>query len=79
MVGGTINNRSRIYCSQCGGQGLLWLKGLLGEHSGNSSVVPTLHVDNASTVKLAKNPESHKQSKHNEVRHYFVRVIRMVA
>jgi hypothetical protein len=42
-------------------------------------VVPTLHVDNASTVKLAKNPESHKQSKHVEVCYYSVRVTRMVA
>ena len=58
-----------------GAKGLLQLKRLLGELGGNSSVVPTLHVDNASTVKLAKNPESHKQSKHVEVCYYFVHVL----
>jgi hypothetical protein len=62
-----------------GAKGLLWLKHLLRELGGNSSVVPTLHVDNASTVKLAKNPKSHKQSKHIEVRYYFVRVTGTVA
>jgi hypothetical protein len=58
-----------------GAKGLLWVKCLLGELSGNSSVVPTLHDDNASAVKLAKNPESHKQLKHGEVQYYFVHML----
>jgi len=37
---------------------LLWLKILLGELGGKGSEVPTLYVDNASAVKLAKNPVS---------------------
>ena len=52
-----------------GAKELLWLKCLFGELGGNSSVVPTLHDDNASAVKLAKYPVSHKQSKHAEVRY----------
>lgn len=32
-----------------------------------------LLIDNASAIKLAKNPEFHKRSKHIEVRHHFVR------
>jgi len=56
-----------------GAKELLWLKCLLGELGGKCSEVPTLYVDNASTVKLAKNPEFHKQSKHIEVLYYFVR------
>jgi hypothetical protein len=58
-----------------GAKGLLWLKCLLGELGGNSSVVPTLHEDNASAVKLGKNPVSHKQLKHVEVRYYFLHVL----
>jgi hypothetical protein len=41
-----------------GAKKLLWLKHLLGELGGKSSVVPTLYVDNASMVKLAKNSVS---------------------
>ena len=55
-----------------GAKDLLWLKCLLGELGGKCSEVPTLYVDNANAVKLAKNPEFHKQSKHIEVWYYFV-------
>jgi hypothetical protein len=37
---------------------LLWLKILFGELSTKGSEVPMLYVDNASAVKLAKNPFS---------------------
>jgi len=56
-----------------GAKELLWLKRLLGELGENCSELPTLYVDNASAVKLAKNANFHKQSKHIEVRYYFVR------
>ena len=56
-----------------GAKKLLWLKCLLGELSGKCSEVPTLYVENTSTVKLMKNPEFHKQWKHIEVWYYFVR------
>ena len=36
------------------------------------SEIPKLYVDNASTVKLMKDPEFQKRSKHNEVCYYFV-------
>jgi hypothetical protein len=55
-----------------GNKGLLWLKCLLGELGGKCCEVPTLYVDNASAVKLAKNPEFRKQLKHVEVWYYFV-------
>jgi len=58
-----------------GAKGFLWLKCLVGELGGNSRVVPTLHVDNASPVKLVKNSESHNETKHAEVRYYFVPVL----
>ena len=46
---------------------------LLKELGERFEVPPTLYVDSASAVKLAKNPEYHKRSKHVEVRHFFVR------
>jgi hypothetical protein len=36
------------------------------------SEVPTLYVDNASAVKLMKDPEFHTRSKHIEVRYCFI-------
>jgi hypothetical protein len=32
-----------------------------------------LYIDNTSAIKLTKNPEYHKRSKHIEVRHFYVR------
>ena len=51
---------------------VIWLNRLLGEIS-HLEEQPVLKVDNASTIKLIKNPEFHKRTKHIEVRHYFVR------
>lgn len=34
---------------------------------------PIMYVDNQSAIKLIKNPEFHKRSKHIEVRYHFVR------
>lgn len=50
---------------------LIWLKRLLGDMTtlGTTSLL----VDNASAIKLVKNPEYHKRSKHIDVRYHFVR------
>ena len=55
-----------------GAKELLWLKRLLGELGEKVGQVPTLYVDNGRAVKLAKNPEFHKRSKHVKVWYYFV-------
>jgi hypothetical protein len=34
---------------------------------------PILYIDNAIAIKLTKNPECHKRSKHIEVQHFYVR------
>ena len=47
---------------------LIWIKRLLFKFLGNEQI-PTLYMDNASSVKLAKKPEYHKGSQHKEVRH----------
>jgi hypothetical protein len=75
MVKATAMVGAEFIAASEGAKGLLWLKHLLGELGGNSSVVPMLHVDNANTVKLMKNPVSHKKSKHVKVCYYFVHVL----
>ncbi|UYV67852.1 hypothetical protein LAZ67_5002251 [Cordylochernes scorpioides] len=51
---------------------VIWLNRLFSEISPLKEQ-PIIKVDNASTIKLIKNPEFHKRTKHIEVRHYFVR------
>ena len=51
---------------------LLWLKRLLGELDGKVSEVPTLFVDNACAVKIAKNATYLKRPKHVELRYLYV-------
>lgn len=55
-----------------GAKQLIWNCRLM-EELGVNLDKPTLYVDNASAIKLTKNPEFHKRSKHIEIRHYFVR------
>ncbi|KMQ86050.1 retrovirus-related pol polyprotein from transposon tnt 1-94, partial [Lasius niger] len=52
---------------------LMWLKRLMRELSGQVELIPVLYIDSASAVKLAKNPEYQKRTKHIEVRHFYVR------
>jgi hypothetical protein len=53
-----------------------WLKRLLSELlSDFAGKTPVLHIDNASAIKLTKNPEYHRRSKHIEMRHFCVREI----
>lgn len=51
---------------------LVWQKRLFLELLGQSCI-PTVYVDNLSAVKLIKNPEFHKRSKHIDIKFHFVR------
>lgn len=55
-----------------GAKEAVWLERLLAEML-EKKEVPLLYVDNASAVKLAKNPGFHKRSKHVDVRHFYIR------
>jgi hypothetical protein len=57
-VSGIATTVAEFIAASVGAKQLLWLKRLLGELGGKRSVVPTLYVDNASVVKLAKNSVS---------------------
>ena len=57
----------------------IWLKGFMTEIAGifkdadiACDAVP-LSIDNASAVKLTKNPEFHARTKHIDIRHHFIR------
>ena len=45
----------------------------MSELSDFAKKTPILYIDNASAIKLTKNPEYHKQLKHIEVQHFYVR------
>lgn len=59
-----------IVAASEGTKELIWLTRMLSELVGPAELEPTLYVNNASAVKLAKNPEFHK---HIPVRHFFMR------
>ena len=50
----------------------IWLNRMFSELAPLKKV-PRLLVDNASAIRLAKNPEFHKRSKHIDIRYHFVR------
>lgn len=52
---------------------LIWLKRLFRELLPTVLPAPILNIDNASALKLAKNPEFHKRSKHIAVKYNFLR------
>lgn len=52
---------------------MVWLNRLLAELTFNGFDTPTLYMDNQSAIRLVKNPEFHKRTKHIEVRYHFIR------
>lgn len=58
--------------SQCVKE-LVWIKNMLNEIFGNELLKVTLYMDNQSAIRLVKNPEFHKRSKHIDVRFHFIR------
>lgn len=51
----------------------VWLRKLLSEIECPCEKTTTIHVDNQSAIRLVKNPEFHKRTKHIDVRYHFVR------
>lgn len=61
-----------IAASQCVKE-LVWLRELLSEILNKNSIDSTLFMDNQSAIRLVKNPEFHKRSKHIDIRYHFIR------
>lgn len=51
---------------------IIWLKRLFDDIA-PLNTIPTLQVDNASAVRLARNPEFHQRTKHIDIKYHFVR------
>lgn len=58
--------------SQCVKE-LVWLKSLICEILNEPSIKTTLFMDNQSAIRLVKNPEFHKRTKHIDVKYHFIR------
>lgn len=54
---------------------VLWLQSLLSDLECKITSPTTLYVDNQSAIKIAKNPEFHKRTKHIDIRLHFVREV----
>lgn len=52
---------------------IIWLNRLTSELLKRKLEILILHVNNQSTIKLIKNPEYHKRTKHIDIRYHFVR------
>lgn len=52
---------------------LIWLQYLMSDILEKQIVGTVLFIDNESAVKLTKNPEYHKRTKHIDIRHHFLR------
>lgn len=51
----------------------VWLRRLLSDIEQPCKEATVIHVDNQSSIRLARNPEFHKRTKHIDVRFHFVR------
>ncbi|KAK9738571.1 hypothetical protein QE152_g9742 [Popillia japonica] len=72
MVVATSTTEAEIIVASEAAKELVWLKRLFVELNEMLELSPALYIDNASAIKLAKNPD-HPRSKHIEVRHLYVR------
>lgn len=52
---------------------LIWIRKLLRGIEHQCDEATMLLVDNQSTIKLAKNPEFHKRTKHIDIRYHYIR------
>jgi hypothetical protein len=55
------------------GQEIMWLRTLFTEMGYPSTTSSSLHLDNQSAIKVAKNPEHHGRMKHLDLRHFWLR------
>lgn len=67
-----IDHRGRIYRGFRGDEGI-GLKRLLDEIAPKQFEDPTLFIDNQSAIRLVKNPEYHKRTKHIDIAYHYIR------
>lgn len=71
----TLSSTEAEYIAACEAvKGLVWINRLVKEINNDIEYdQPTVYVDNQSTIRLVKNPEFHKRTKHIDVRYHFIR------
>lgn len=52
---------------------IIWIKRLVSELTCKKLKEAELRIDNQSTIRLIKNPDVHKKSKHIDIKFYFIR------
>lgn len=53
----------------------VWLRKLLSDLGFLPNGATVLHVDNQSTIRLIKNPEFHKRTKHIDIKFHYIREV----
>lgn len=56
-----------------GAKKVVWLRKLLGDIGDSCSGPTQLFIDNESAIKLVKNSEFHKRTKHIDIRYHYIR------
>lgn len=52
---------------------IMWIRTLLDDVGCSCDKATTLYIDNQSAIRLVKNPEFHKRTKHIDIRYHFIR------
>lgn len=52
---------------------LIWIKGLVKDLSEVDTNKPVMLIDSQSAIKLIKNPEYHKRTKHIDIKYHFIK------
>lgn len=68
----TSTTEAEIVAATEASKEIIWLSRLFSEVKKLENI-PVLQVDNSAAVRLAQNPEFHKRTKHNAIKHFFVR------
>jgi hypothetical protein len=63
---------AEIVAASEGAREIVWIKRLLNSMTAIDHI-PELQVDNEAAIKLSKNPELHRRTKHIRIRHFYVR------
>lgn len=68
----TSTTEAEIIAASEAAKEVIWLKRLFKDII-NYKDIPIINIDNTAAIRLSKNPEFHKRTKHIDLKHFFVR------
>lgn len=68
----TSTTEAELVAASEGAKEVIWLRKLFSDIAPLRNT-PTVFVDNSAAIKISKNPEYHKRTKHIGIRHFFIR------